>query len=178
MREATDRREDGTVGRDAFMARVQRVLDASYRLATLMLLEFAAAEDAVHDATLDAWTQYRRVGGEVPSFQPWFLAIVVARCRRRRWKRVLPHGERGDGPEASDLVSDVLLRFGTDDRVALYCRHSLHMKPDEIALVLGTSSKRVRSRIRKAERQLRAEVEMDLGITFAPAPEWDTDEDT
>lgn len=160
-----------TLSRDGFVAGVESILDPAYRLATVMLLDFAAAEDAVHDATLDAWARYRRAAGETANFRTWFLTIVAMRCRRMRLRRWLPFGVHGEAPEASDLVSDVLLRFGTTPRVALFCRHWLGLPDEEIALILGMAPNRVRDRIEKAEAHLHAELEQDLGVTIVEADE-------
>lgn len=165
-----------TLSRDGFVAGVESILDPAYRLATVMLLDFAAAEDAVHDATLDAWARYRRTAGETTNFRTWFLAIVATRCRRLRLKRWLPFGVRGEAPEASDLVSDVLLRLGTTARVALFCRHWLGLADEEVALILGIAPNRVRNRIEQAEEHLHAELEQDLGVTIVESVDRGEDE--
>src|SRR5215831_18477773 len=90
--------DDGTrtddLGPEAFMTQVDGVIDAAYRLATVILLDYAAAEDVVHDATVRAWRRYRRLKTRPVSFRTWFLAIVVGQCRRIRWWRRLTF--RGD----------------------------------------------------------------------------------
>src|SRR5690242_21897340 len=87
------KREGPIPERDAFMTRVEGILDPAYRLATVILLDYAAAEDVVHAATLSAWSRYRALRGEVTSFRTWFLAIVAVRCRRRRrWRRLTLRG--------------------------------------------------------------------------------------
>jgi DNA-directed RNA polymerase specialized sigma24 family protein len=164
-----------TLSRDGFVAGVESILDPAYRLATVILLDFAAAEDAVHDATLDAWARYRRTAGETSNFRTWFLAIVATRSRMRL-KRWLPFGVHGEAPEASDLVSDVLLRLGTTARVALFCRHWLGLPDEEVALILGIAPNRVRERIDRAEERLHAELEQDLGVTIVEPDEPGVDE--
>jgi len=166
----TQRREDFIVSRDAFMGRVERLLDPAYRLATVMLLDFAAAEDVVHDATLEGWTRYRRVSGEVHDFRTWFMAIVATRCRRVRWRRLLPFGASRDRLEASDLLSDVLLHMRTIPRAVLFCHHFLSLPREEIALVLDMSPNQVRDRLYSAEERLQNEVDQDVGVTI-PRPE-------
>lgn len=165
-----------TLSRDGFVAAVEGILDPAYRLATVMLLDFAAAEDAVHDATLDAWAIHRRGGGEPANFRTWFFAIVATRCRRMRLRRRLPFGVRGEAPEASDLVSDVLLRLGTTARLALFCRHWLGLPDEDVAVILGTTPNRVRDRIERAEERLHAELEQDLGVTVLDSVDPSVDE--
>src|SRR3981081_549596 len=89
MGDDATKREDLTLERDDFMARVEGILDPAYRLATVILLDYASAEDAVHGVTLSAWNRCRSLEGEVTSFRTWFLAIVATRCRRLRWWRRL-----------------------------------------------------------------------------------------
>ena len=165
-----------TVSRDGFVAGVESILDPAYRLATVMLLDFAAAEDAVHDATLDAWAMHRRGGGEKTNFRTWFLAVVATRCRRMRLWRWFPFGVRSEAPEASDLVSDVLLHFGTTARVALFCRHWLGLPDEEVAVILGMAPNRLRDLIERAEERLHAELEQDLGVTVLDSVDPGVDE--
>lgn len=170
MGEGKVRREEVTLGRDEFVAQVERVLDPAYRLATVMLLDYAAAEEAVHDATLTAWSRYRRAGGGVPSFLMWFLAVVVGECRGASWRRRLALRGRGEGPDASDLVSDVLLHMDIQSRVALFCHYFLQLRADEVAGVLGVSPTRVLTQRYRAEERLQAELEEqgEQGLSFEP----------
>ena len=164
------RREEVTSGRDDFVVQVERVLDAAYRMATVMLLDYAAAEEAVHDATLAAWSRYRRAGGDVTRFLTWFLAVVVGECRGASWRRRLTLRGRGEGPEASDLVSDVLLHMDVQSRVALFCHYFLQLREDEVAVVLGVSPTRVLTQRYRAEERLQAELEEQgaEGLSFEP----------
>jgi DNA-directed RNA polymerase specialized sigma24 family protein len=158
MGEDSSRREDLVLGRDAFMSSVEAVLDPAYRLATVILLDYGAAEDAVHDATVRAWRQYRRMGGEVTSFRTWFLALVADQCRRvRRW-RLLTLRRRGDDFAASGGLRDVLGGLPLASRASLFCFVSLDLPMDEVARILRMSPGRVRSRVYRASE--RAQVEL------------------
>lgn len=161
MGEVKDRREDVTLGRDAFMARIEGLLDSAYRLASMVLLDYAAAGAAVNEATLKAWARYRRAGGDVLGFRTWFLTIVMNESRRKLWAHRLKLRSRGEGPEASDLVSDVALRLGTNGRVALFCHYFLGLGKDEVARVMGVSPSRLRTRIYRAEERVRRELERE-----------------
>jgi len=157
MVDDTTKREELIPERDAYMTRVEGILDPAYRLATVILLDYAAAEDVVHDATLGAWNRYRSMRGDVTSFRTWFLAIVAARCRRRRWwRRLTLRGNdvgRVGGPR--DVVGD--LPFTT--RTTLFCRVSLGLPEDEVARVLRTSPARVHSRTERARERVEAELQ-------------------
>lgn len=149
--------EELTLERDAFMTRVEGILDPAYRLATVILLDSTAAEDAVHRATLAAWSRYRAAHGDVTSFRTWFLAIVAARCRRvRRWRRLtLRRGDVGRVGGPRDIVSGLPLAV----RAALFCRVSLGLPEDEVARVLRTSPIRVRVRTFRARERVEAELD-------------------
>jgi DNA-directed RNA polymerase specialized sigma24 family protein len=169
MGEIKDRREDVTLGRDAFTARIEGLLDPAYRLASMVLLDYAAAGTAVHDATLRAWARYRQAGGDVLGFRTWFLTIVMNECRRVLWARRLTLRSRGEGPEASDLLSDVALQLGTNARVALFCHYFLGLGKDEVARVMGVSPSRLRTRIYRAEQRVRSELEREGEEVLAAA---------
>jgi len=156
MGDDTTTTEDPTLERDAFMTRVEGILDPAYRLATVILLDYQAAEDAVHAATLTAWGRYASQGGGVTSFRTWFLAIVAARCQRlRQWRRLTLRG--GD---ASDVggSADVVVGLPLPSRTALFCRVSLGLPDDEVARVLRTSPVRVRNRAFRARERVEAEL--------------------
>src|SRR5215469_4593423 len=157
MGDETTKRDEPTPERDAYITRVEGILDPAYRLATVILMDYAAAEDVVHGAALSAWNRYRAMRGDVTSFRTWFLAIVAARCRRRRWLRRLTlrrsDVDRVGGPR--DIVGD--LPFAT--RTTLFCRVSLGLPEDEVARVLRTSPARVHSRTDHARARVEAELQ-------------------
>lgn len=157
MGDDTTKRDDSTLERDAFITRVEGMLDPAYRLATVILLDYTAAEDVVHGASLTAWNRYRRVRGDVTSFRTWFLEIVATRCRRRRWWRrlTLRGGDVGRVGGPRDIVGDLPLA----SRTALFCRVSLGLPDDEVARVLRTSPVRVRSRAFRARERVEAELQ-------------------
>jgi DNA-directed RNA polymerase specialized sigma24 family protein len=154
MADETTKTEDVGLIRDAFMKHVEGVLDPAYRMATVILLDYAAAEDAVQGATLTAWRRFQGQGGEVTSFRTWFLAVVAAHCRRlRRWRRLTLRGGDVGGPR--DIVGGLPLPA----RVALFCRVALELPDDEVARVLGTSPVRVRNRVYRARERVEAELQ-------------------
>lgn len=153
--------EDLTPGGDVFIKRVEGLLDPAYRLATVIMLDYSAAADIVHDATLWAWTQYRRRGGDMTSFRTWFLAIVYNQGRRSRRRRRFALRGRRQGLARSATLHDALHRLSTDTRAALFCCYFLDLQPEEAAQVLGISVRQVRSRLVRAEERLQAHLEWD-----------------
>src|SRR5262252_8180653 len=118
-------------GPDAFSAQLETVLDAAHRLATVMLRDRAAAEDAVQEAALKAWRKHGQLRGGAEGFRGWFLSIVANECRmarRSRWWHVLRFAEPPEPPvpveergvTSSDL-RDAVLHLEPGDRAALFC---------------------------------------------------------
>ena len=65
-------------------------LEASYRLACAILGNAAEAQDATHDAFVQAWRKWSTLRDH-SSFEPWFDRILVNTCRNRlkrnaRWR--------------------------------------------------------------------------------------------
>ena len=126
---ATDLRSTSQETREqAFRRLTQSRMDRLYRLAAVLLSDAAEAEDAVHEAAVNAWTRWSQLRDE-SRFDPWMERIVVNVCRdrlrQRRRLRALP------------LTNDVSRRRPTCDRgVARHAR-------------AGTRGTRPRSRHRR-----------------------------
>jgi RNA polymerase sigma-70 factor (ECF subfamily) len=153
--------EDALFGRDAFLSRIQVIMEPAYRLATVMLRDHGAAEEAVHRAALQAWERYQRVSGQVTSFRTWFLAVVAHECRRTRLTYWLRRPSRRSPVIASaagaNRLPGAILRLRSRDRAALFCFYSLDLPMDDVARVLGVSTAAARSRVYRAGRRLRLE---------------------
>src|SRR5689334_13256935 len=83
------------LGSATFAAHLEAALDPGYRLATVMLRDYAAAQDAVQEASLKAWRKYGQLRSPA-GFRTWFLSIVANECRmmvRGRWWHVLRMAE-------------------------------------------------------------------------------------
>ena len=65
-----------------FEALARTNLDASYRLAALILRDPVEAQDATHDAFLQAWQKWSSLR-DVDRFDAWFGRILVNVCRDR-----------------------------------------------------------------------------------------------
>lgn len=148
--------------RAAFAELLRPEYRAAYRLAYGLLQDVDEAEDAVQDAAFAAW---RKIGNlrEGSSLRPWFLGIVVNRCRnvrRSRWWLV----ERSEPPERIapnvDLAAAIdlrraLRRLGHDERLVLVLRYYLDMPFEEIGSSLGISPKAARTRVERAVHRLK-----------------------
>ena len=67
---------------EPFRGRVDRSLDATYRLAAVILNDRIEPEHAVHDAAVRAWRSFGSLRDQ-PPFEGWFQRILVNRCRDR-----------------------------------------------------------------------------------------------
>ena len=88
--------EDGVpITRDAaFRKLADRHLEASYRLACAILGNPAEAQDATHDAFVQAWRHWSTLR-DPARFEHWFDKILVNTCRNRlrrasRWRTAGP----------------------------------------------------------------------------------------
>lgn len=153
----------------AFTARLEAVLDPAHRLATVMLRDRSAAEDAVQEAALKAWRKQGQLRGGAAGFRTWFLSIVANECRmaqRSRWWQVTRLAEppeprasaREEAVTSSDL-RDAVLRLEPRDRAALFCFFYLDLPMEEVARVLGVSRSAARSRVYRAAQRLRPELD-------------------
>jgi RNA polymerase sigma-70 factor, ECF subfamily len=155
----------------AFESLVQPLLEPSFRLACGILLDRAAAEDAVQEATLKAWRALPRLRPETRSLRPWFLTIVANQCRsmrRSRWTWVL-HGIEPFGVESASAeavvttqvdVGEALRRLGPRSRAVIVLRYYLDLSYEEIAEVIGGTAQAAKSRLHRALRAMRVHVQL------------------
>jgi RNA polymerase sigma-70 factor (ECF subfamily) len=151
---------------DAFRTLADRHLDASYRLAHVILGQHAEAEDATHDAFVTAWRKWSTLR-DPELFEHWFDRILVNTCRNR-----MRHASRRRTEDLSaDLqfvTSDVygpthdrgllwpaMARLAPDQRVVVALRFYRDLSIDQIADRLGVRAGTVKSRLHRALRGLR-----------------------
>ena len=158
---------EGAAKSAAFRRLADSHLTEAYRLARLILRDSTEAEDAVHDAFVNAWTKWSTLRDH-DRFVPWFDRIVVNTCRNRlrsrsRWNaqtevtelhRVLddPHALTLD----RDLVGSAFAHLGPDDRIVLALRYYRDLQVDDIARLLEIRPGTVKSRIHRALGRLRS----------------------
>jgi len=151
---------------DAFRALADRHLDASYRLAQVILGQRAEAEDATHDAFVSAWRNWSTLR-DPELFEHWFDRILVNTCRsrlrhvsRRRTQDLLAESEfvasDAYGPtDDRELLWPAMARLAPDQRVVVALRFYRDLSIDQIAARLGVRPGTVKSRLHRALRVLR-----------------------
>lgn len=158
---------DGT----AFAELLRPLYLEAFRLAYGFLHDVDEAEDVVQEAAFTAWRRLANLK-EGSQLRPWLLGIVANQCRsglrRKRWSTVSL--DRAPGPAASaDLATQVdlhraLAGLGHDDRLALLLRYYLDLPFEELAIVLGITTKGARSRVHRALLRLRPRMQIREAI--------------
>ena len=153
---------------DEFDSLVGPFLEAGYRTALAILRDPDEAHDAVQEAALKAWQRLGQLR-DARSSRAWFLRIVANQCRstrRGRWWSVVrvPFVERG-APDIDASRTDLgraLSRLSAEDRLPLFLHFYLDMPLDEVGAVLGISAAGAKTRVYRAAKKLRPDLELSL----------------
>ena len=163
-------RDDSARGA-AFTRLADEHLDKAYHLARAILDDGDEAQDATHDAFVQAWRKWDTLRDET-RFEQWFDRILVNACRDRL---------RARGRKATDISTEVALATGdhaarADDQTALDAaiaslspdhqvvvalRYFLDLAIDDIARRLGIPSGTVQSRLYYALKRLHEALDAD-----------------
>ena len=152
---------------DAFLEdAMERYGDAVYRLALCRLGSRADAEDVYQDVFLRLLrdtTAFR--DGE--HLKAWLLRVTLSRCadlRRSAWfKRTAPMEAAADAaaPEPDDQSElwQAIAALPDDQRTAVWLYYVEGYRTEEIAQMAGCSAVTIRTRLHRARKQLRSEME-------------------
>ncbi len=166
---------------EAFRWLVDRYGDLAYRTAYFMVYDRQQAEDITQEAFLDAWRGIKgfKVGY---SFKPWFLKIVVNRCRMQKRHRVVPTvslervepkrvatgaraaDEAVASGESRQLVREAIASLEEDQRSVIMLRYFAELTVPEIAQVLSLPEGTVKSRLHRAMQRLRHRLSPLMGF--------------
>jgi RNA polymerase sigma-70 factor (ECF subfamily) len=162
--------EDQAARADAFRTLADRHLDASYRLAQVILGQRPEAEDATHDAFVTAWRKWSTLR-DPALFEHWFDRILVNTCRnrlrhvsRRRTEDFTADlefvGSDAYGPTHDrDILWPAMATLAPDQRVIVALRFYRDLSIDQIADRLGIRAGTVKSRLHRALRGLRTRLD-------------------
>jgi RNA polymerase sigma-70 factor (ECF subfamily) len=153
----------------AFQHLADRRLDSSYRLANAILGDESQAQDAVHDAVVQAWKRWSSLRDRT-RFDAWFDRIVVNTCRdrlrraSRRRTTDLADVEAGTPDMTSEVhrrlvVEQALRGLKTDQVVVIALRYFLDLQLADIAVLLDLPVQTVNTRLRAAKARLRSQLE-------------------
>ena len=155
----------------AFERLVEDRLDATYRLARLILRDAQEAEDATHDAFVRAWRDHGRLR-DPERFDAWFGRILVNACRDRLRKE--SHRRHDDLATAAgattasdpnrqvddrDALERAFRTLNADQRIAVVLRYYRDLTVEQVARTVGAPVGTVRSRLHYALKELRRALE-------------------
>jgi RNA polymerase sigma-70 factor (ECF subfamily) len=153
---------------DDFAQVLGPLLRPGYLLAVAMLGDQGQAEDAVQEAAIKAWRKLPTLRDRA-AVQTWFLSIVANQCRsvrRLRWWSVLRQPSplvreiaKEDRTDESIDLDRALDRLPKLDRLALYLHFYRDMTYEEVGAVMGVGMAGARSRIHRATKRLRPELD-------------------
>lgn len=144
-----------------FARLVERDLDRAYRLAGVILGNSPDAEDATHDAIVQAWRSFASLRDTI-RFEAWFQRILVNICRDRLRKRrrtpvteltlaggaVAPGSFAGvDDRLALDRAFD---RLSPEQAITVVLRFHLDFTLNDVASRMGVPVGTVKSRLHAA----------------------------
>jgi RNA polymerase sigma-70 factor (ECF subfamily) len=166
MTERTQHAAAAVDRRVAFEALADAELAGAYRLAGVILGDVWQAEDATHDAVVQAWLRYGSLR-DPDRFGAWFQRILVNVCRDRlRQRSRRPVAELGmvravpdvDAAAIDDrlVLDDAFEQLTPDHRIALVLRYYADLTVDQIAERVGVPSGTVKSRIHVGVERMRA----------------------
>ena len=156
---------DASVQAAAFRRLADEHLEAGYRLACAILGNPAEAQDATHDAFVQAWRKWHTLR-DPDRFEAWFDRIVANTCKNRltssarRRTRALDNAiETAPGDPMGQALDRVALTvalatLSPDHRVVVALRYYRDLSVDQIAARLGLRPGTVRSRLHYATRRL------------------------
>jgi RNA polymerase sigma-70 factor, ECF subfamily len=160
--------EVGAGSDDEIRAVLLARLPDAHRLASWILHDPVAAEDAVQDAALLAWDR-RSSLRDPESGDAWFNRILVNVCRgelRRRARRpqirdIAPVADGGHGLADRDELTRAICRLAPDEQLLLGLRFGRDMTVPAIASATGIRAGTVKSRLHSALEHLRAAIEAE-----------------
>ena len=160
----------------AFVRLADEHLDKAYRLARAILRDPAEAQDATHDAFVQAWRKWETLRDQ-SRFEPWFDRILVNTCRNRlRSTRrqatdisaevALASGDQTGRVDDQDVIGAAIAALSPDHQVVVALRYYRDLPVNEIAQRLGVPPGTVQSRLHYALKRLHDAIDAaDKGTT-------------
>jgi RNA polymerase sigma-70 factor, ECF subfamily len=154
----------------AFTRLAEQHLNTAYRLARAILRDPAEAQDATHDAYVQAWRKWSTLRDR-DRFEAWFDRILVNTCRNRlarrsRWEAkdiseevALAAGDPIGEAHDRDAIGAALATLSPDHAIVVALRYYRDLTVDEIGRRLGIPAGTVQSRLHYALKRLHAAID-------------------
>ena len=152
-----------------FLLLADEHLDRAYRLARAVLRDPVEAQDATHDAFVQAWRKWETLR-DPERFEPWFERILINRCRNRlrarRWHATDISSEVGlvTADHAGDaanrqLIGAAVASLSPDHQIVVALRFYRDLTVADIAARLGVPAGTVQSRLHYALKRLQVAID-------------------
>lgn len=160
--------EVAATSEEAVRALLMSRLGSAYRLAVCILRDTAAAEDAVQESALRAWSN-RKDLHDPSRVDAWFSRIIVNVCRAelgRRARRPLisegePIADADDSSQLRDEVGRAIAHLTAEEQLVVALRYGRDLTVPQIAEHTGLRQGTVKSRLHNAQEHLRAAFEAE-----------------
>ena len=152
-----------------FIALCERHMAALYRMAVSILRSPADAEDAVQQTLLNAWRARSRAKPGLE--RAWLMRIVINESLTllRRRKRTIPTEDfptlMAPETDSSSALHDAIHTLPESLRTPLLLHYMEGFSEKEIASILSITQAAVKSRMHRARKALRLELE-DAEVRF------------
>ena len=137
----------------------------AHRLATWILRDSVAAEDAVQEAAVSAWDARKKLR-HADNPTAWFTRILVNVCRdelRRRGRRrtlpeppMSPAGGSADRLAVRDEIGRAIAHLSADEQLVIGLRYGRDLTVPQIAAQTGLAEGTVKSRLHHSLEHLRS----------------------
>lgn len=155
---------EGDARAAAFIRLADEHLDSAYHLARAILRDSSEAQDATHDAFVQAWSKWSTLR-DPALFEHWFDRILVNTCRNRlRVGRrqvtdisaevVAAAGDPFGQAHDRDVLGSAIALLSADHQVVVALRFYRDLTIDDIATRLGIPAGTVQSRLHYALERL------------------------
>ncbi len=154
----------------AFTRLADQHLDKAYRLARAILRDSVEAQDATHDAFVQAWRKWDSLR-DPARFEPWFDRILVNTCRNRLHANrsqatdisaevALSTGDHAGRTEDHAVLGAAIAALSSDHQVVVALRFYRDLTIDDIATRLGIPPGTVQSRLHYALKRLHEAIDV------------------
>jgi len=154
------------IGKEEFVAWIDRKSDMLYRIARTILLNDEDCKDALQEAVLKAWASRHRLRDD-GMFRTWMTRILINECHtlgRRKRKYLLAMEPDKTQEVPASPAPDPALRMALESlpeklRLPLVLHYLEGYSYEEVAAMLRIPQSTVRSRLSRARSALRLEME-------------------